>query len=105
MPPWEKYRDRYNGRPETFDAYVDVWNRLPATRASFGGWVAFSQAANAEPAWVKDRPERVRTAEHLMRTGGYEIGPATERGARQWVVIERRPRLGTLRLFGLKISV
>jgi hypothetical protein len=105
MPPWEKYRDRYNGRPETFDAYVDVWNRLPAAQASFGGWVAFSQAANAEPAWVKDRPERVRTAEHLMRTGGYEIGLATERGARQWFVTERRPRLGTLRLFGRKIFI
>jgi len=105
MPAWERYQDRYRGRPETFDAYVDVWERLPAARASFGGWVAFSQAANAEPAWVRDRSERVRTAEHIMRAAGYEIGPATERGARRWVRRERRPRLGTLRFFGLKISL
>jgi hypothetical protein len=105
MPVWERYRERYKGRPETFEAYVDVWNRMPAARASFGGWVAFSQAANAEPAWKKDRAERVRTAEHIMRSAGYDIGPATERGARQWVLAHRPKRFGTLRLFGLKISL
>jgi hypothetical protein len=105
VPVWERYRGRYKGRPETFDAYVDVWTRVPAARASFGGWVAFAQAASAEPAWVRDRAERVRTAEHIMRTGGYEIGPPTDRGARRWVAADRKPRLGTLRLFGFKISV
>jgi len=105
MAEWERYRARYNGRPETFEAYVDVWNRLPAARASFGGWVAFAQAANAEPAWVRDRSDRVRTAEHVMRTGGYEIGTPTERGARRWVLAERSKRFGTLRLLGLKISL
>jgi hypothetical protein len=105
MPTWDKYRDRYNARPETFDAYVDVWNRLPETQASFGGWVGFTQAANAEPSWVSNRPERVRAAEDLMRKAGYEIGEPTSKGARRWVTFGRRPRLGTLRVFGLKLSV
>ena len=105
MPVWERYRARYSGRQETFEAYVDVWNRLPAAQASFGGWVAFTQAANAEPAWVRDRSERVQTAEHIMRKGGYEIGPTTERGARCWVRAERPKLFGTVRLFGFKISL
>ena len=105
MPPWDKYRDRYNERPETFDAYVDVWTRLPEAQSSFGGWVGFMQAANAEPSWVKNRLERVLRAEEIMRAGGYEIGSPTERGALRWVKTERRKLLGTLRLFGVKISV
>ena len=105
MPAWDKYRDRYNARSETFDAYVDVWNRLPEAQASFGGWVGFTQAANAEPSWVANRPERVRAAEALMRKAGYEVGEPTAKGARRWVTVERRPRFGTLRVFGLKLSV
>jgi len=105
MPPWDKYRDRYNERPETFDAYVDVWNRMPAAQSSFGGWVGFAQAASAEPSWVKHRPDRVRAAEEIMCSAGYEVGSPTKRGARRWVRLEPRRRIGTLRLFGLKISV
>jgi hypothetical protein len=105
MPPWDKYRDRYNARPETFEAYVDVWNDLPDARASFGGWVGFAQAANAEPSWVAKHPDRVRTAERLMRKAGYEIGAPTEKGARRWVLAKRIPRFVTLRLFGREISV
>ena len=105
MPPWDKYRDRYNERPETFDAFVDVWSRVPEAQTSFGGWVGFVQAASAEPSWVKNRPERVETAEQIMRSGGYEIGEPTQRGARRWVKAVRPKRLGTLRLFGIKISV
>ena len=59
----------------------------------------------AEPRWVKDHLERVLDAERIMRAGGYEIGSPTERGARRWVPAERPKRFGTLRLFGLKISV
>ena len=81
MPPWDKYQDRYKARPETFDAYVDVWTRLPETQASFGGWVGFAQATSAEPSWVAKHPERVRVAEELMRKAGYEIGGPTEKGA------------------------
>ena len=41
MAPWDKYRDRYNARPETFDAYVDVWTRVPEVQQSFGdGWAS-----------------------------------------------------------------
>jgi hypothetical protein len=105
MPPWDKYQDRYNQRPEIFDAYVDVWTRVPEVQASFGGWVGFMQAANAEPSWMKNRPERVQRAEQIMRSGGYEISEPTALGARRWVKVERRKRLGTLRLFGVRISV
>jgi hypothetical protein len=105
MPPWDRYRGRYNERPETFDAYVDVWTRVPDAQSSFGGWVGFVQAASAEPSWVKKHPDRVQIAEQIMRAGGYEIGSPTQRGARRWVTAERPKRFGTLRLFGLKISV
>ena len=105
MPPWDRYQDRYNERPETFDAYVDVWSRVPEAQSSFGGWVAFAQAASAEPNWVTHHLERVLQAERIMHIGGYEVGPSTQRGARRWVTIERTRLLGTLRLFGLKISV
>ena len=105
MPPWDKYQDRYNARPETFDAYVDAWTRLPEAQSLFGGWVGFAQAASAEPKWVANHPERVRAAEELMRKAGYEVGTPTEKGARRWVRAASRPRFGTLRLFGIKISV
>jgi hypothetical protein len=105
LPPWDRYQDRYNERPETFDAYVDAWTRMPAAQSSFGGWVAFAQAANAEPSWVNQRLERVLDAERIMHAAGYEIGPPTQRGARRWVSNARPPRFGTVRLFGLTISV
>jgi hypothetical protein len=105
VPPWDKYRSRYNARPETFNAYVDVWTRIPEAQSSFGGWVGFVQAANAEPSWVQNHPDRVKTAEAIMRKAGYELGEPTERGARRWVDVGPRPRFGTLRVFGLKISV
>jgi short subunit dehydrogenase-like uncharacterized protein len=81
---WEQYRDRYGTRPETYDAYVDVWTRLPETHESFSSWAAFSRAANAEPAVVRRQPDRVAAAERLMRDAGYEIAEPTPRGARQW---------------------
>lgn len=80
-PAWEQYRDRYRQRPETFEAYVDVWTRLPGVREEFSGWASFSQAASAEPS----QPDgRVRVAAGFMRQGGYEIGAATSRGAQRW---------------------
>ena len=105
MPPWDKYQSRYNARPETFDAYVDVWTRVPEAQLSFGGWVGFVQAANAQPSWAANRPDRVRMAEAIRRKAGYEIGEPTDRGARRWIHAEPRPRLGTLRLFGIRITV
>ena len=105
MPPWDNYRDRFNQRPETLDAYVESGPECPRRQESFGGWVGFMQAANAEPSWVTNRPERVQAAEDIMRSTGYEVGVTTARGARQWVKVERRTRIGTLRLFGIKISV
>lgn len=78
---WEQYRERYGKRPETFEAYVDVWNRFASARAAFGGWSTFSRAANAEPAMP---PEQVRRAEELMRLGGYEAGPKLQRAGRRW---------------------
>lgn len=78
---WTQYKPRYSQRPETFDAYVDVWQNVPGARQQFTGWASFSQAANAEPA---QRPDRVRAAEECMRKGGYKLGPLTKRGARRW---------------------
>lgn len=78
---WTKYKGRYSLRPETFDAYVDVWQRIPEARASFSGWASFSQAASAEPA---QQPDRVRAAEECMRLGRYVLGAPTKRGARRW---------------------
>ena len=82
---WEQYEDRYRQRPETYAAYVDVWTTEPAARAEFTGWAVFSQTANAEPKFRRDLPERVRIAERIMRSAGYEIGEPTKRGARRWV--------------------
>jgi hypothetical protein len=83
---WEQYKDRYAAeRPETYEAYVDVWNRIPAARHEFTGWAVFTQAANTEPKQKKHNPERVQVAERIMRQGGYEIGPPTKRNARRWV--------------------
>jgi hypothetical protein len=81
---WEQYRDRYSERPETYDAYVDVWTRVGEARRQFSGWALFSQCANAEPAKLRDMPARVAQAERLMGAGGYEIGSSTRRGARRW---------------------
>lgn len=78
---WTQYTGRYTQRPETFDAYVDVWQRVPTARSKFTGWASFSQAANAEPAQHVDR---VADAERCMKEGGYHLGPSTKRGARRW---------------------
>ncbi len=86
--PWDKYKDRYRMRPDTFDAYVDVWNRVTQARTEFTGWVSFGQAANAEPAQQHDR---VHAAERIMNLGGYEIGRPTSKGARQWVKRQSLP--------------
>ncbi len=79
---WSMYKERYNQRPGTFDAIVDVWQRVPRAQQSFTGWSSFSQAANAEAA---RSPDRVLAAEQAMEAGGYKLGSPTVRGARQWV--------------------
>jgi hypothetical protein len=82
---WEQYRERFlANRPETFDAYVDVWQRMPDARRSFTSWADFSQCASAEPKRRRDQSARVATAEDIMQRAGYRIGPTTSRGARRW---------------------
>ena len=82
---WEQYRDRYaSERPETYDAYVDVWTNNPDARSAFSGWALFSQCANAEPQKTRDMPSRVRRAEQIMEASGYRQGALTKRGARRW---------------------
>lgn len=83
--PWEQYENRYRERPETYAAYVDVWNRVPRVRREFTGWAVFSQTANAEPKQRRDNPDRVKLSEEIMVAAGYEIGPPTLRGARRWL--------------------
>jgi len=82
---WEQYRDRYTQRPETFDAYVDVWKANLSARMHFSSWATFSQCASAEPKRAKDEPHKVRRAEELMKAAGYSIGATTARGARRWI--------------------
>lgn len=81
VPIWEKYRERYGNRPETFEAYVEVWQRSSGARDFPGGWTAFSRAANAEPAIDADLVAR---AEQLMRLHGYETGPKEHGVGRRW---------------------
>lgn len=80
-PIWDKYRTRYGNRPETFDAYVEVWQRSSGARDFPGGWTAFSRAANAEPAMDADLVAR---AEELMRLAGYEAAPKEPGVGRRW---------------------
>ncbi len=82
---WEQYRGRYTQRPEMFEAYVEVWTRVPEAQQEFSGWAVFSQSANGEPKLVRDKPGYVARAERLMDRGGYERGPDTARGARRWM--------------------
>ena len=82
---WEQYEDRYTQRPETYAAYVDVWTTVAEARSEFTGWAIFSQTANAEPKRRRDHADKVKVAEQIMRSAGYEIGAPTSRGARRWV--------------------
>jgi hypothetical protein len=79
--PWEPYRGRYGRRPETFEAYVEVWKRLSGAQQFPGGWTMFSRAASAEPAIDRGL---VRRAEELMRLGGYVSGPKERGVGRRW---------------------
>lgn len=77
----EQYRVRYSSRPETFDAYLDVYRRLQGARNFPSGFAKFTQAANAEPAIDADL---VRRAEELMRLGGYEPSEKLPGVGRRW---------------------
>lgn len=79
--PWAPYEDRFNRRPETFAAYVDVWKRSSAAQQFPGGWTAFSRAASAEPAID---PLLVRRAEEVMEQFGYASCPKTAGVGRRW---------------------
>jgi hypothetical protein len=81
---WEQYKDRFTQRPETYDAYVDVWTRNPSSRMHFSSWATFSQCASAEPKRQREEAHHVRRAESMMAAAGYEIGQPTARGARRW---------------------
>ena len=82
---WEQYRTRYlSTRPETYEAYVDVWTSDESVRRRFSGWATFSQCANAEPAKRREMPHLVAEAEDAMVRNGYEIGQPTSRGGRRW---------------------
>jgi hypothetical protein len=77
----EQYRIRYGKRPETFDAYLDVYSRLHGAKNFPGGFAKFTQAANAEPAVDADL---VRRAEELMLLGGYEPSEKLPSVGRRW---------------------
>ena len=82
----ERYRDRYPGEREaTFEAYCEVWRADSAVLAQFGGWTTFSRCANAEPACLRDMPERVEAAEEAMRRHGYVADDSGRPGrGRRW---------------------
>lgn len=88
---WEQYRDRYRQRPETFDAYINVWTSNPSARTHFSSWATFSRCGNAEPNKVKEQPHKVRRAEELMKAAGYRIGSRSPRRS------SARPRAQTSR--------
>ena len=82
----EQYRERYaSERPETFDAYVDVWKRSSSAHTDSSGWALLSQCANGEHAKAREMPSRIRKAERIMTDAGYRIGRTTKRGARRWI--------------------
>jgi hypothetical protein len=86
---WEQYRERYRLRPETFEAYVDVWTTVAEARQLFSGWSIFSRCASAEPKLAREQPARVRDAERIMRSAGYDITTPTRNGARRWQRLSR----------------
>lgn len=71
---WDQYRDRYRQRPETFDAYVDVWTHVPEAQQEFSGWAVFSQSAGGQPQFLREKPDYVARAERLMPTRRLRAG-------------------------------
>jgi len=82
---WEQYQDRFNQRPETYNAYVDVWTKNPSARMHFGSWSMFTMCASVEPRLAREVPHKVKRAEELLKAGGYKLGTPTARGARRWI--------------------
>lgn len=83
---WQQYRTRFAAeRPETYDAYVEVWTTSPDAERRFTSWVDFTQCASAEPKRRREQADRVAFAEEIMERAGYRIGPPTRRGARRWL--------------------
>ncbi len=77
---WEQYRPRYRARPETFNAYVDVWTHDPEARDAYPSWSMFSRCAGGEPA-MRHRMEPARS---IMQKNGYRIDEVSARGTRWW---------------------
>jgi hypothetical protein len=77
---WEQYRDRYEPeRLETYEAYVDVWNRDADAERKYTDWITFAQCADANMTMVRTMPELVRHAETLMSRNGYRLSTGSGR--------------------------
>ncbi len=83
---WSQYEtDFASDRPETFDAYVAVWEHNADVRRAFGSWITFAQCASADRLAVRQSPALIRDAEAAMARNGYRMGPPTALGSRRWL--------------------
>lgn len=88
IPAIENYRPRFNARPETFDALLDVWERSTAVRVSFRSWHRFGRCAIEEPSkYAEDTHARdVLLAQCFMRDHGYvPDGPKKPNVGLRWL--------------------
>lgn len=83
---WAEHQTSFDpDRPETFAAYVAVWERNADVRRAFGTWLVFAQCASADREARRDSAALIREAEAAMARNGYRIGPSTDLGARRWL--------------------
>ena len=81
---WEQHRERFASRPETFDAYVEVWTRDLDARRKYADWLTFARCADADLAMVRKAPDLVRQAELILSRNGYRLGAGAGGSSRRW---------------------
>lgn len=83
---WSEYEANFAAdRPETYAAYVTVWERNVDVRRAFGTWITFAHSASADRDAIRQSPALIRDAEAAMARNGYRIGPASTLGSRRWL--------------------
>lgn len=83
---WEQHRARFEpDRIETFDAYVDAWQRDHDARRKFVDWDTFARCCDADMTMVRKAPGLIREAEALMARNGYRLGTGAGGSSRRWV--------------------
>ncbi|HUF99982.1 MAG TPA: hypothetical protein VMM60_17800 [Ilumatobacter sp.] len=82
---WSQFEDDFADRPETFHAYVGVWERNADVRRAFGTWITCAHCASADREAIRNSPGLIRDAEAAMARNGYRVGPSTELSSRRWL--------------------